>query len=167
MNRAPQRLTIDDQFPIGDGFLLSTSLKCDLKFKNLAIREYEALRRSGDYRSRQWTVPTDVSAFPIPAYDSYEYQLSMRPGSAIWGITLVGPWGGPGGLLSFQIKDGCDDVALTSEFVSRRPVTGPAPQQYLPRLWVIPPPGTLNIVIASTFSTAQQAQIILWGGEPA
>lgn len=166
MNPAPQRLTIEDQYTIADGFLLATDLRCNLKFKSLAIREYEALRRSGSMRTKMWTVPTDTSAIQIPAYDSYEYQLFMRAGSAIWGVSLIGPWGGPGGTLSFTLKDGCDDVALQSEFVSRQPVSGPAPQQYLARLLIVPPPGTLNIIIASTFSSPQQAQLVLWGGEP-
>jgi hypothetical protein len=167
MNRAPQRLTIEDQYPIADGFLLSTSLKCDLQFTPLAIQEFQALRRAGCMRTKVWCVPTDVNSIPIPAFDSYEIQLYCKPGSAIWGYSLIGPWGGPNGIISFLVRDACDDVALVSESLSRQPVTGPAPQQPLARILVVPPPGVLNIVIASTFTTPQQAQLILWGGEPA
>ena len=154
-----------------DGFLLLQNIGCNLTFGSLAIREYEALRRSGRYRSRAWTIP-ESSSFVIPALDAYEYQIRCVPGAAIWGYSFVSESGGP---FSFQISETCTDVPLFSEviradnFALQNTLAELSNgQQFLPRLLIIPEPGLINVQIASQQATdASGIQLVLWGGEPA
>lgn len=155
-----------DQYPVLDGFDYSTNLRCNLTFRNLATQQYEELRRSRAYKNKAWLVPKDSTVL-IPARDSYEYQLYMKPGSAIWGYTFVAATGESEGTLSFNVRDGCDDIPLFSEVTTRQAVSIPYPQQYLAKLLVLGHPGLLNVEICNTYATAQLGQLVLWGGEPA
>jgi hypothetical protein len=158
-------------YPILDGFRLNTLLRCDLTFGSLAIEQYNALRRVRAFRSKGWCVPNDTQSELIPAFDSYEYQVHMKPGSAIWGYTFTGDSSGTD---SFQVRETCTDVPLFSEVLTKQPETAPllgeaswAQQQMLPSLLVVPAPGLLHVEIATTSSTPRAIQLILWGGEPA
>jgi len=172
------------QYPILDGFAFSTKLRCNLTFRNLALQQYEALRRATAMRNKTWCVPQD-STILIPAYDSYERQVWVPRGSAIWGYSFSGITNGTDEetditytqTQSWEIWDNCDDLPLWSETVTRRFAqqnpTGvflnfnPVPQQMLTKLLIVGTPGLLNIVIANTFPTAQVGQLVLFGGEPA
>lgn len=168
---------MSELYPITDGFTFSTKLRCNLAFRNLATQEYEIFRRAGAFRSKQWLVPQD-STILIPAFDSYERQLWMPAGSVIWGYSFVGSTGQQGEITatatqSFEVRDACDDVALFSEIATRQfalnntfPNTNPVPQQYLAKPLLVGPPGLINVVIASTYPTAQVGQLVLYGGEP-
>ena len=161
------------QYPVIDGFLYKTSLRCNLTFLSLALAEFEALRRAGAYRSKSWLVPQDSTAIPIPARNSYELQVPVVPGSAIWGYTFTGvnvagaddP--ADDGTFSFQVTDSCNNVKLFSEFVTKPSSDPTYRQQLLSRLHICAEPGLLHVEIASTFATDQTgAQLILYGGEP-
>jgi len=150
-----------DEYPIVDGFLLNTGLKCDLTFMALAIREYVAVRRSGGLRSRTWLIPEDARGTAIPARDAFEYQVYLEPGSAIWAYTF----NAPANLFSFQVTESCTDVPLISEPVNSLGVTNV--QQLLSKPLVIGAPGLLNVQICSLAATdTTGVQLILWGGEP-
>ena len=155
-------------YPIIDGFTQKTLLRCNLTFGALAIEQYNDLRRSRSFRSKAWCIPNDTASQLIPARDSYEFQMWMRPGSAIWGYTFTGGSDTSGDNVqdSFQVRETCTDVPLVSEFVTKRTETFPT-QQYLSCLLVVPAPGLLNVEIATTSATDRQVQLILWGGEPA
>ena len=169
----------DPQYPIIDGFCFSTKLRNNYTFRNAATQQFEALRRATAYRNKMWVVPQD-STILIPARDSYERQVYMQPGSAIWGYSFCGNTGQQGSDLtqptrtqSWEVRDACDDVPLFSEIVTRRfasqnpiPVVNPVPQQYLAKLLVVGPPGLLNVILANMYSTEQVGQLVLFGGEP-
>jgi hypothetical protein len=172
MIKAPPRA----EYPVIDGFFDKASYRCNLTFLALASREFEALRRAGGYRQKHWCTPKD-STTPIPARDSYEYQVEMKPGSAIWGYTFTGfnslnDETDVLQIMSFQVRDACDDVPLLSEFGTQQEFGGNNLsdiylQQPLAKLMIVGPPGLLTVEIASTYSTAQTGvQLILWGGEP-
>jgi hypothetical protein len=147
-------------YPVIDGFLLKTQLRCNLTFLSLAVREYEALRRSGNLRCRAWTIPNDPANQSIPARDALEYQVFMLPGSAIWGYTFLGAKG----QFSFQATDSCTDVSLFSETIAS---SGSNRQQLLSKLAVVAEPGIMNVQICSlAASDTFGVQVILWGGEP-
>jgi hypothetical protein len=149
-----------DDYPVVDGFLLRTGLRCNLTFLSLAIREYEALRRSANLRSRSWCIPHDPANQSIPALDSFEFQEFALPGSAIWGWTFVAPVG----QFSWQLHDTCTDVPLFSEPVISN---GKNNQQLLPKLLVVSKGGLLNVQICSLASADTfGVQLVLWGGEP-
>jgi hypothetical protein len=162
-----------DNFPVLDGFLFSTKLRCDLTFRNLAIQQYEALRRAGGFRQKEWPTPQD-SLIKIPARNAYKRQLWLPPGSVIWGYSFIGTTGEqPEGTLSWEVFDACDDVPLFSEMITRtnaaqNPAGGvnQVPQQYLSKLMIVGPPGLLNITICNTFGVDQVGQLVLYGGEP-
>ncbi len=164
------------EYPVIDGFFDKASLRCNLTFLSLAVREFEALRRAGAYRQKHWCTPKD-STTQIPARDSYEYQVEIKPGSAIWGYTFTGfsevdEETGVIQAMSFQLRDACDDVPLLSEFATQQEFSGTnltvvRLQQPLSKLLIIGPPGLVTVEIASTFATPQTGvQLILWGGEP-
>lgn len=159
------------QYPPLDGFQLDTTLRCNLTFKSLAIEQYDTLRRVRAFRSKGWCVPNDTASQLIPAFGSYEYQVYMKPGSAIWGYSFTGDSNGTD---SFQVRETCTDVPLFSEFVTKRPETAPllgqsvwSRQQFLSGLLIVPQPGLLHVEIATLSATPRQIQLILWGGEPA
>jgi len=148
-------------YPIIDGFLLDTTLRCNLTFKSLALANYEALRRAGAYRSKMWTVPTDPANVSIPARDAFEYQCFLPPGSAVWGYIFNAPQN----QFSFQVKDACTDVPIWSEPIVS---TGQRrKQQRLSKLLVVGNPGLLSVEICNLTSNAQTGiQLILCGGIP-
>ncbi|MBF6570546.1 MAG: hypothetical protein IVW54_16890 [Candidatus Binataceae bacterium] len=166
-------------YPILDGWMLRRNNRCDYTFQSLALAQYESLRRASALRQKQWAIPSDVNAIPIPAFDCYEYQLDVGVGAVIWGYSWVGPTDtssdvSPFATMSWQIRDACDDQAFFSEPMTREfnlsgtiGQTAFAPQLLLARPWVVGKPGLLNIVITSMFPTPKQGQLILYGGVPA
>ena len=155
-----------------DGFLLNTTMKCTPNFRQMALEQWDALRRTGSYRSKDWTTPEN-SLIAIPAWNSYEYQQKAVPGSAIWGFTWV-QGGGNAGPFSFQVRDACTGVAIASEAIRADRFNGtggsgqPAPfQQPFARLIVVAAQGLITIEIYSQQTTdATQIQLVLHGGEP-
>jgi len=151
---------------ITDGFLYNTRLRPNLTYLAFCLERYDALRASGNFRSRTWVIPTS-GVIAIPANDSYEYQTDVPPGSIIWAWTWAGGTG-----FSFTVTDSCNDVALQQEVqstnISQGNVNpGQGKQNPLSRPLVIGPPGLLNVVICNTNPTdAPNTQLILWGGEP-
>lgn len=163
--------TIQDSYPIIDGFLLSTSLKCNLTFQSMVLAQYEDLRRAGAYRSRTWVVPPDPSSVVIQARSAFDYQVDMPPGSAIWGYSIIVSQAvlTAGGSFSVQVTDTCNDVALFTEVINAGYAAPYNAQRFLSKLHVISNPGLLNVQICSTYkldSAPGDVQLILWGGEP-
>jgi len=155
-------------YPITDGFVLSTKQRCSLTFRDIVVQEYELLRRASAFRNKTWLAPKD-STITIPASDSYEYQIPIKPGSVIWGYCFVANTAlQPNQTLSFQVRDACDDIPLFSEEITRLAVEGIPndPTQYLSKLLIVGPPGLLNVVICNTYPEAMNAQVVLFGGEP-
>lgn len=167
-------INADPRYPIIDGFLYDVTLRCDLKFRSLAVEQCECLRRSGSYRSRMWPVPPDSSSqLLIPAFGSYEYQIQMVPGSAIWGFIWVPLSDDLTGPFSITARDACTDVYLFSEVIRTdqyNDTNGDVPppyQQTLPRLLVIAGVGLVTVEICSQQSAnANSIQVIFCGGEP-
>ena len=154
-------------YPITDGWLLDTELKCDLTYLSLVLDEYEAMRRAGSFRTKQWAVPEDSSQPVVPAYDSYEYQIACRPGSVVWGyLFTINP--NATGTYSLQIRESCTGVPLASEVVSASAPGRENTQQYLfSKPLVIAGNGRLTVEICNQGSDfINQIQVILCGGEP-
>jgi hypothetical protein len=162
------RFTKAPEYPVIDGFALSTRLGCDLTFISLVMAEFDHLRRAGAMRSKYWPVPPDSNVV-IPAYDSYEYQLAVKPGSAIFGYIFIRQSGVTdySGNLSMRIVNGCDDVAVQSEAQPSTVFTANNAQVPLAKLLIVSEPGLLNITIANTSAVNLTGiQVILCGGEP-
>lgn len=165
-------------YPILDGWTFRKDNRCDLKFQSLAIENYEPVRRATGLRQKQWLVPTDVLTNPIPAFDSYEYQLDVGIGAVIWGWCWVGPTDqideNGFATMAWQVRDACDDQAFFEEPITREFIfsgvnaQAPYPQvNLLARPWIVGRPGLLNVTITSMYPVDQQGQLILFGGVPA
>ena len=175
LNR-PDRDTL--AYPILDGWTFRKDNRCDLKFQSLAIDLFEPLRRATGLRQKQWLVPTDVITTPIPAFDSYEYQLDVGVGAVIWGWSFVGPTNQVEeqgfATMAWQVRDACDDQPFFEEPITREFIgsginfQAPFPPQcLLARPWIVSRPGLLNVTITSMYASPQQGQLILYGGVPA
>ena len=150
-------------YPVIDGFLLSTKLRCNLTFKSLALQQWEALRRAGSFKTKSWQIP-ESSEIVIPAHDSYEKEIKAVPGSAIWGFSFTP--GSNDGPFSINFRDACTDVDGFSQ-VCRTDKYTPTTQQPLSRLMVCSAPGLIYVEICSQqASDASGVQLVLWGGEP-
>lgn len=166
-------LNADPRYPILDGFLYDVTVRSDLKFRPMAIEQFEVLRRSGSYRSRMWCIPPDSSsnAPVIPAYDSYELQIQMIPGSVLWGfIWTPGSNEGP---FSINARDACTDVWFFNETIradeydSTNGDVPPPYQQSFPRPIVIGGVGLVSVEICSQQSTPSTGlQLAFCGAEP-
>lgn len=160
-----------DQFAVIDGFLLDTNLKPDLTFRNMALANYENFRRAGSRKARSWSVPLSANIV-IPAFDSYEMQIFMKPGAGflLWSFLVSQRVLTAGGNFSVRIKEACNDTGLEAECIFGATGTPFNKQRRLPRPVVMATPGTLNVEICSTYSADTlpgDCQLILWGGEPA
>lgn len=177
-NKAPDDLI--DQYPPIDGFLLSAGLynatpyipaiRANLTFRSVALAQYECLRKAGAYKSKMWPVPPD-SKQTIPAFDSFEYELQVPVGSAIWSYIFTSGVQSSGvssgfGFVGFQITDACNGVPLFSEPVTKKNTDWKFTQIPLGRLLVVGAPGLLKVEITNTLPTAQSAQLVLCGGTP-
>lgn len=168
-------LNADPNYPIIDGFMLSTNLRCNLRFNALALQRYEAIRRAGGYRSKCWLSPHN-SQQAIPGNDSFEESLPVVPGSVIWGynfvnsivqgVTNTGPF-------SFQVSDSCSDVPFFSEVIRTDKfhlsdgILSRHGQQLFSRPLVVGESGLLNVIICSMQpADALGVQVMLVGGEP-
>ena len=150
-----------DYYEVIDGFLYNTSLKPDLQFLPVALREYEGLRRSRGYAQRIVTVPEDPGHIAIPNRNVFRYGQRVLPGSAFWAYSFIASTG----LFSVQVRDNCSDETLFSEVILAS--QGSADQNPLPKLMVVGEPGLLNFEICSLSGVdTTGVQLILWGGEP-
>lgn len=96
MSAAPAVITVERD--IVDGFTMSASqLLVPTSYRALILGQMDVLRRASAMRPRHYVAPlqTDI---PIPAYGQVEYQISVMPGSYVYG-------------LSFAIKESQTDFA--------------------------------------------------------
>ena len=70
-------INANPNYPIVDGFILNTKLACNLRFANMALQRYEAMRRAGGLRSKCWLAPQNAQQV-IPAYDSLRKAFRSR-----------------------------------------------------------------------------------------
>jgi len=160
-----------ESYPMADGFLLNTKMKCSLQFRSMALQQWDSLRRTGSYRAKYWTVPENSGQTVIPARNSYEYQIKCVPGAAIWGF--IWTQNANAGPFAFQVRDACTGVPVGSEWVRTdnfnvAGTLGPVPfQQPFSRLIVVATPGLMTVEICSQQATdADGVQLVLCGGEP-
>ena len=147
-------------YPVDDGFLFNTQLKCDLRFLPMALHQYEALRRSKAYGQRIVTIPEDPGNTSIPGFNEFSYAQRCVPGSAFWAYSFIAQ----AGLYSVNIRDSCSDETLFSEVLLS---PGNNNQIPLSKLLIVGAPGLINVQICSLNpNTVTGVQFLLWGGEP-
>lgn len=152
--------------PILDGFTRNMNLRAVChSYPWLALERLEAVRRCTQYRPRWYSVPDDTNGQVIAARGSYEYQISVVPGSWLYGFSYTVPEGG----YSVQITEDCSGITLFSEWILPN---GYTQSQFagiiLLQPTVILEPG-ISVEIASLNSTPSRAtslQMLLLFAEP-
>jgi hypothetical protein len=165
-----QQMLAQVERPVIDGFCLDlTTLFVPGRYIPAALGQLEALRKSGLYRSRWYAVPEEP--ITIAAYDTFEQQVRIVPGSYLWGITSAGFI--PGMLV--RIVEGSTGIPFMSDFMWGQNLAQGTPQVTLltqPRLIV--DPGYVDVEISNPFPLAipmpglpeQTPQLVLMCAEP-
>lgn len=81
--------TITIERDIADGFTMSASqLLVPTSYRALILGQMDTLRRASAMRPRHYVAPlqTDI---PIPAYKQVEYQITVMPGSYVYGLSFA------------------------------------------------------------------------------
>ncbi len=74
---------------IVDGFAMSASqLLVPSSSRALILGQMDVLRRASAMRPRHYIAPLD-SDEPVPAFKQVEYQISVMPGSYVWGLSFA------------------------------------------------------------------------------
>ncbi len=172
-------VSMPDHSPLMDGFLYNVQVRYTAQiYAPLALSQLEVLRRANLLRPRWFAIPDDIGT-PIPAYDTYEDQVSVTPGSYLWAVTLVQydedfePVA-PGNVL-IQITDACTNIPLFSDFASGGCISsqpdapngqGTLVPMPLPTPRLILAPGLVNVEVANNSGEALTAQLVLYFAEP-
>jgi hypothetical protein len=161
--------------PLVDGFALNLQLPNCNQWAGFAMHQMEALRRAHSYHFHVFVAPEE-STVPIAAYDTFNVQLHLPPGSWIWGITMQANTtstlaGGGNATVMVRITDQGTQQMLFSNFaqgfINQIPPHGA--QQLLSEPRVVIDPGILNIEIANppdNGNVAIYAQVALWCAVP-
>lgn len=166
-----------DGGPVQDGFMYNTYLKPNL-YEFLAADQMDTLRRATSYRPKMVNLPDDFGR-PIAAYDTFQYEASINPGSWIWGIALA-EFSSTGvllatGNLSIRLTDACTGIPLFSDFMLSGglspydPAEDPRGAQYplvLPHPILVLEPGRILVEIANQGTSASYGQALLLIAEP-
>jgi hypothetical protein len=161
-----------------DGWTYLRRLRCNFTHLSLAVEQFEALRRAGGYKQKQWCIPEDANTTRVPNADSYEIQVDVGAGAVIWGYIFTGI--NEGDLISnyaYQVRDSCNDVALFSEPSTNQTslwngdhANGGGGQTLLSKLYVVGAPGLITVEIANgyppTAGDQGPVQLIIFGGVP-
>lgn len=108
---------------IVDGFTMSASqLLVPSSTRALILGQMDVLRRASAMRPRHYIAPLD-SDEPIPAYKQVEYQISVMPGSYVWGLSFAYDPGDDEvtaddiAKVHVQITDVCTETPFFSDYV--------------------------------------------------
>lgn len=169
-----------------DGFSLNLNIRyLPYHYPAACLNQSSVLRRANLYRAR-WIVQPDDLNTPIPAYDTFEGQVHIMPGSYLWGFQVTQFEAGTFILVAaadviIQVTDACTGVPLFSDYMAgsgfspfsaapgapadARCGMGMAPHLLTqPRL--IMEPGLINIEIANRATTTTRCQLLLFFAEP-
>lgn len=180
----PVGLTLQADAPrdIVDGFAMSGSqLLVPTSYRALVIGQMDTLRRASAMRPRHYIAPLDIDE-PVPAYKQNEYQISVMPGSYVWGLSFA-IYASESDFAEFihvQITDVCTETPLFSDYArainfATDPTLAAAmgyPVGYYraphllsqPRL--IGDPAKLDVEIYNSSDTDVHCQLVLFVAEP-
>lgn len=144
------------------------------------LTQSEVLRRANLYRAR-WVVQPDDLNTPIPAYDTFEGQVKVVPGSYLWGFQVCEFNAAFVAVAAantiVQVTDACTGIPLFSDYTAGSGFSpfsaavaldargGIAPHLLTqPRL--IMEPGLLNVEIANRSVATLRCQLLLCFAEP-
>ena len=157
--------------PIVDGFMYNTSLLLlQNRFFPFALGEMEIVRRANNLRPRWWCIPDEFGE-PIAAYDTFQFQVNVAPGSYLYGMmfnNITNP-DLPTDLL-VSIVDSCTGIPLFNDFVNCGAIASNGNSKMLPVLLTKPrlilEPGLVNVEIANRTGATVNCQLVLMFAEP-
>ena len=172
-NTPDPNLTLPD---LVDGFTYSMSMRLlPTTYRALALSQMEPLRRALGYTSRWYTAP-DTNDEPITPGSQAKYQLSIVPGSYIWGLAFSATVDGEKdqrNVYHVLITDACSELALFSDYVQatnispgyfNKSLRGP---MLLPQPRLISNPGLVNVeVYSGLLDIVAITQLVLYCAEP-
>ena len=167
---------------IVDGFTMSASqLLVPSSSRALILGQMDVLRRASALRPRHYIAPLD-SDEPIPAYKQNEYQISVMPGSYVWGLSFAmyeRELDTSGELVHIQITDVCTETPFFSDYVrginfltdpGLVPTFYPTGTFRAPHLLAQPrligDPAKLDVEIYNSSSADAHCQLVLFVAEP-
>lgn len=163
--------------PIVDGFMWNTNLLIlPNRFGPDALMELEILRRAHNYRARWWCIPDDEGQ-PIAAYDTFQFQVEVSPGSYLWGMMFamtpgedVAPPAPPVTNMLASVVDSCTGIPLFNDFLNCGNLAPTFNSKLLPVIMTKPrlilAPGLVNVEIANRTNAAMTCQLLLMFAEP-
>ncbi len=144
----------------------------------------DVLRHASAFRPRHYVVPDSLEV-PIPAFGQVEYQVSVQPGSYVWGLSFAMLASeidsGFGELVHVQITDVCTETPFFSDyprginFLTDEglieiggffPVGTFRAPHLLSQPRIIGDPAKLDCEIYNSNSVSVHAQLILFVAEP-
>lgn len=157
--------------PIVDGFMWNTSLLIlPNRFGPDALMELEILRRAHNYRARWWCIPDDQGE-PIAAYDTFQFQVEVSPGSYLWGMMFQSLTAGSLDTdLLISVVDSCTGIPMFNDFLSGFNLSPTFDSKLLPVIMTKPrlilAPGLVNVEIANRTASIRNCQLVLMFAEP-
>jgi hypothetical protein len=172
---------------IVDGFSMSASqLLVPTSYRALILGQMDVLRRASAMRPRHYIAPLS-SDEPVAAYSQNEYEVSVMPGSYVWGLSFFMPTVTVdeeqvdfSEYIHIQITDVCTETSFFSDYarassfltspsiVSTYYPTGTLRWPALlaqPRL--IGEPAKLDVEIYNSSSQSLNPQLVIFVAEPA
>lgn len=184
MSAAPVVTTTIER-DIVDGFTMSASqLLVPTSYRALILGQMDTLRRTSAMRPRHYVAPLQTDT-PIAAYKQVEYQISVMPGSYVYGLSFAlntNPEGSSTNpaLIHAQLTDLYTETPFFSDYVrgvnfitngaaattAGYPVgTFRAPFLFAqPR--IICDPGTIQVELYNSDSNPSYAQLTIFVAEP-
>jgi hypothetical protein len=160
---------------IVDGFVLSASQTYQLmNYRSNVLAQMEVLRRAAAYRNRQYCVPNQLQQ-SVAAYSQVEQQISVQPGSYVWGLTFK-QLTGEVNTIHIQLTDACTETPFFSDYAygdNYKAVAAAAGAEVVhnpvmlgqPRL--IGDPGLIDVEVYNNSASAITCQLVVLVAEPA
>lgn len=154
-----------------DGLTLKSNIRfLPYRAPALFAGDLEVLRKSSAYVSKWHCVPDSFNEPILPKSHAY-YQVWVPPGSYLWAYCFNNKGTG-NRLLSFQIKEACNDIGLFKELIpSTGAVVNATGTVQNPVMLTVPrplmEPGLLDIDIANAGTEATTCQLLLMFAIPA
>ena len=167
-----------------DGFTHSLSqLLLPISYRAAALSQMETMRLAASFQFKAYVIPTPENPSPggvagnnpiglIPAYGQVEQQVSMDPGSYIYGwMFAVTTDVGISGYFHIRITDACTETSLASDYAiailfSTNPGDLPRGPFLLPQPRIISDPGLINVEIYNDYASDLEAQLVLYCASP-
>jgi hypothetical protein len=170
---------------IVDGFTYSMNLLLlPINYRSAVMAQMETIRLTGNYQHKMFAVPSPTGNDPtaanviglIPAYGQTEQQLSLDPGTYIWGWMFGVGIGETAESFHIRVTDACTETALSSDYIFAQllfeAIVGSATLAaqrgpcLLPQPRLISEPGLVNVEIYNNGSVAASAQLVLFCATP-